>query len=621
MTDTVDDLLPAYERELASLRRALAKFSHDYPRAAARLSICGEHSEDPHVERMLQSAALLNARASVRIDDDYPELSNALLEILYPEYLRPFPSCAIACFDDIGAIAKLTRPHVIERGAELKTRTGGYPFRTLYDVALAPLRIVEACYAPAACAPRNVGLHEETNGVVSITLAALGSKAILDSSMPANLRFFVKGDRRLVAATIDALLLHTSNAFVEADGNGTWIALDSMPMAGAGFDFNQAVIERRDHGNAPSQFRLLLEYFSFPEKFDFIDCDLSALIRAAGACRTVTLHLPIKNLHNDSARGQLVGRLDASNFKLFCTPVVNLFDAQAEPMPLENIDVPVHSIVPRAVGIAETSVYRVDAVRLTRERGDEAIVKRIEPYHSLLHHSTHEPTAYWFAERGGRLAELLPGEDMLLSLVDRRGEIIGVLAGKQIDIDMTCTNANFPARLTAGDAQGDFIYPGEALTGRVSLLCSPTESVGRPKGHEDPWDVISMLSAGALTLCQAGLPALKQLLAAHAPSPSRSHSNSMTRHADSLKHLARESVLEWVVRDPQLALMRGIRVRLTIDETVLTDCAISVFARILESLFVHYAPANSFIQLSLMSAQTGAELVRGQPITGAQPLL
>lgn len=618
MTDTVDDLLPAYERELASLRRALARFAQDHPQAAARLSICGEHSEDPHVERILQSAALLNARACVRIDDDYPELSRALLEILYPEYLSPFPSYAIACFDDIGAIAKLKGQHIVERGVELKTRTGGYPFRTLFDVALVPLGIAEVGYAPATSAPCGVRLHEETNGVVSITLAALGATSDLASGMPANVRLLINGDRRMVAATIDALLLHTSHAFVEADGNGVWIALDTLPIASAGFDDNQAVIERRDHGNAPSQFRLLLEYFSFPEKFDFIDLDFSALIRATGACRTVTLHLPIKNLHDDSARGQLLRRLNASNVKLYCTPVVNLFEARAEPISLEDIGLPVYPIIPRATSIEETSVYRVDAVRLTRERdGGTVVVKSLEPYHSLLHHATHDQTAYWFAERGGRLAELVPGEDMLLSVVDHRGEIVGVLAGKQIDIDITCTNANFPSRLKAGDAQGDLLYLGEALTGRVSMLRTPTGSVSRPRQHEDLWDLISMLSAGALTLCQAGLPAFKRLLMAHASS----RSNSAIRHADSLKHLARESVLEWIVSNPQPALARGIRVRLTVDETMLNDCAVSVFARVLESLFVHYAPANSFIQLSLISAQTGAELVRGQPTTGVQPLL
>jgi type VI secretion system protein ImpG len=341
------------------------------------------------------------------------------------------------------------------------------------------------------------------------------------------------------------------------------------------------------------------------------------LIGATGACRTVTLHLPIKNLHDDSARGQLLRRLDTSNFKLFCTPVVNLFDSESEPISLENIGVPVYPIVPRSVSIGEASVYRVDAVRLTQDRGDQTVVKRIEPYHSLLHHATYEQAVYWFAERGGRLAELLPGKDMLLSLVDHGGAIAGLPAAKQIDIDMTCTNANYPSRLKPGDAQGDFIYPSEALTGRVSMLLRPTESVRRPKGHEDLWDLISMHSAGALTLCEAGLPAFKQLLAAHAPS----RSNGAIRHADSLKHLARESVLEWVVSDPQPALMRGIRVRLTIDETLLSDCAVSIFARVLESLFVHYAPANSFIQLSLISTQTGAELIRGQPILGAQALL
>jgi type VI secretion system protein ImpG len=620
MSEAFDDLLPAYERELASLRRALSRFARCHPEAAARLSLCGEHSEDPHVERILQSAALLNARADQRIDDDYPELSNALLEIVYPEYLRPFPSCSIACFGDERALAKLPDSHIIERGAELKTRTGDYLFHTVYDVTLAPLRIAKACYASTASIPLNVRLHAQTHGVVSITLGALGSDTRLSSGIPARVRLFVDGDCRMVAAVLDALLLHTSNAFAEADGNGTWIALDRVPLANVGFCPEEALIARRGYHNAPSQFRSLLEYCSFPEKFAFIELDCSTLMDAAGArgaSRTVTLHLPIKDLHGDSARGQLLGRLQASNLKLFCTPIVNLFRLQSEPISQENVGTPVYPVVPRATRVAQTSIYSVDSVWLTHERGERTAIKRIEPYHSLLHHVVDEQAAFWFAERGGRLAELLPGQDMLLALVDRRGDMAGLPAGKQIDIDLTCTNANFPSGLQIGDAQGDVAYPGEALTGRLSMLRTPTPSLPRPKAHKDLWDLVSMLSAGALTLCQAGLPAFKRLLAAHAPT----RASGAMRQADSLKHLARESVLEWVVGDPQPCMMRGIRVSVTVDETMLADCAVAIFARVLESLFVHYAPANSFIQLSVISAQSGAQLMRGQPVRGAQPLL
>lgn len=98
-----DDLLPEYERELDILRQSLGEFAQRYPKVAARLAISGGHSEDPHVERLIQSAALLSARASARIEDDFPEFTKALLEIAYPEFLRPFPSCSIAQFSGSSA--------------------------------------------------------------------------------------------------------------------------------------------------------------------------------------------------------------------------------------------------------------------------------------------------------------------------------------------------------------------------------------------------------------------------------------------------------------------------------------------------------------------------------------
>ncbi|WP_206950774.1 type VI secretion system baseplate subunit TssF [Trinickia acidisoli] len=615
MTAAEDDLLPDYERELSLLRRSLGEFAQRYPKAATRLAISGEHSEDAHVERLIQSAALLNARASARLDDDFSELPTALLEILYPEYLRPFPSCSIAHFEDADVIEKMVEPTTIERGIELKTRTGGYCFRTVYDVVLAPLRIAAAGFAPATSAPPKVRLHEATTGIVSITFAALGENAIDGSSMPERVRIFVDGDCRTVAATIDTILLRTSNAFVEADGSGAWIALDSLPLSCVGFDNDEAMIEQ--HDSHESQFRILLEYFSFPEKFDFIDVDLSTLVRVAGACNRVTLHLSIKDLHRDSAPAQVLQRLSGANFKLFCAPIINLFALPSVPIPLENAVFAVYPIMPGALSVSNTSVYRVDAVRLTQASPNGTVIRQIEPYQSLSHPMTQQRSAiYWLAERDGRLAEFVPGQDMLLSLVDSSGEMTDV-TGERIEMDLTCTNGNSPARLQVGDSQGDWVHANAKLTGRVSMLSLPTESIERSKARHSLWDIVAMLSAGALNLCQAGLPAFKQLLKAHVPL----RSTTATRHIDSLTYLARESALEWIQMEPQPMLVRGIRVRLAVDETMLGDCAVSVFARVLESVFQHYAPANSWVQLVLISARNGAEMIRGRPLPGAIALL
>lgn len=611
----MDDHLPEYERELALLRRSLAEFAQRYPKAAARLAISGEHSEDPHVERLIQSAALLNARASKRLDDRLPELPTALLETLYPEYLRPFPSCSIAQFVGTAAIDKLTHPATIKRGTELKTRIGEYPFRTVYDVTFAPVRISDARYASATSAPANVRLPNDTSGIVSFTFTARTAGRPISQGVPKTLRVFVSGDRRTVAATLDTLLLRASRAFVQAGPTAQWIALDAVPLSIPGFDDTDAIIER--HGSDRTQFRTLLEYFSFPQKFDFIDVNLAALLHGSGTSDSVTLHLPISGLPYDCAPAVLLRGLTASNFKLFCSPVVNLYPSPAESITLENNDLPVYPIIPGKLNVANGSVYRVHEVRVLRETSTGAVVSVVDPYHSLSHRAVGNNAAlFWRADRDGRLAEFLPGQDMLLSFIDSSGQMAPA-PGKQIDADLTCTNGNAPAGVRIGDPSGDLVSDNDPLTGRVELLCAPTESAARDRNGGVLWDVAAMLSPGSVGLSQTGLPAFKRFLAAHLIS----RSSSAMRHIDSLTHLARESVLDWVVMEPQPMLVRGLRVRMAVDETALTDCAVCTFARVLECMLKRYASVNSFIQLVLVSARNGSEIFRGKAIPGAASLI
>src|SRR5271157_849183 len=93
-----DDLLAYYERELTFFRQMGAEFAEKYPKVASRLLLDANRSEDPHVERMIEAAALLAARVHLKVDDDFPEITEALLSILYPHYTRPIPSLSITQF-------------------------------------------------------------------------------------------------------------------------------------------------------------------------------------------------------------------------------------------------------------------------------------------------------------------------------------------------------------------------------------------------------------------------------------------------------------------------------------------------------------------------------------------
>lgn len=616
----MDDLISRYERELALLRASLAKFAERFPKVAARLSMVGQHADDLHVERLLQSSAMLNARINARVEDDIPEFTKPLLEIQYPEYLRPFPSCTIACFEGSEAVARLTKPAVIKRRTGLKTRTGEYAFETAYDVTLAPLRIADAGYRAATAVPASVRLPQDTSGFLSITFAASIDGASLSGIAPASIRVFVDGNPSMTAAVIDTLLQRASNAFVEIDGNGRWIALPTVPVSAAGFDADDALIERADGGH--SAFRLLLEYFAFPQKFDFIDIDFAALLRGAGP-RHVSLHVPVSGLHPDSSMARAMRDLNAASFRLSCTPVINLFRCPAEPVSLKDIAMPLYPLVPQILAPQKAEVWSVDAVRLTVRSGSSTGVVSVAPFHSLAHPvstgqgspGTLRAPFFWLAERDGRLAEFIAGQDTLLSFAGLDGSPAGPVDAEQIDADLRCTNRNLPESLRWGDPNGDLVCADGTLAGRIRMLRAPSASLPRPEKTGRYWNLVTMLSASAFSLGQSGLPALKELLSHHVVPGS--HPQLAARHIDAIIGLARESAMEWIVEKPLSRMVRGLRVRLTVDESALVGCSISTFVRVLESVFVRYAPAYSFVQLVLVSAHSGVELARGRLLWGA----
>src|SRR5262245_30605206 len=106
-----DALLPYYNRELSYLRRLGAEFAQANPKIAGRLRLGPDASEDPHVERLIQAVAYLNARTRLKLEDDFPEITNALLGVLYPHYQVPIPAMAIVQLEMDPAQAELTTGH------------------------------------------------------------------------------------------------------------------------------------------------------------------------------------------------------------------------------------------------------------------------------------------------------------------------------------------------------------------------------------------------------------------------------------------------------------------------------------------------------------------------------
>src|SRR3954451_20022358 len=91
-------LYPYYEGELFFVRKLAQEFARKYPAAAARLQLKPDRSTEPHVERLIEAFALLTARVRHKLHEEFPELTDALLSVLLPHALSPFPSCAVVQF-------------------------------------------------------------------------------------------------------------------------------------------------------------------------------------------------------------------------------------------------------------------------------------------------------------------------------------------------------------------------------------------------------------------------------------------------------------------------------------------------------------------------------------------
>ena len=114
-----ESLYPYYERELVFIRQLGREFAERYPAAAGRLMLGADRINDPHVERLIESFALLSGRIHHKLDDEFPELTSALFGVLYPHYLAPVPSMAVVQFELDVDRSPLPDGFLIARGSRL----------------------------------------------------------------------------------------------------------------------------------------------------------------------------------------------------------------------------------------------------------------------------------------------------------------------------------------------------------------------------------------------------------------------------------------------------------------------------------------------------------------------
>lgn len=611
----MEDLLPYYERELGYLRRHGREFAERYPKIAGRLLLSADGSQDPHVERLIESFALLSARTSKKIEDDYPEFTEALLEVMYPHYLRPFPSCSIARFDMGPALAQLSAPVRIPRDTLLHSRSVrgvSCRFRSAYDVVLAPIRLREARYRAIAEAPMATSLPSGCGGQISLGFELLGEHQQLTALGIDSLRLFTEGEASFCAALRDTLAFGVRAAYLEQSGSGRWSALQKSPLSQAGFSTDESLIDypARSH----PAYRLLTELFGFPEKFGFFDLDLKPMKAGAGA--TFTVHLVLAAQPADSPVSRVLEALSADNVLLGCTPVVNLFAQHGEPIRVTHRTT-AYPVVADARRAFAYEVVSIDSVKRIRQTAQGEKVTEFRPFYSLQHGQLPDQSGhYWFAHRDEQVARSSPGYETELSFVDLDFNPVQPQTDV-VSLELTCSNRDLPSFLAYGVQGGDLTMEGGGPARSIALLRKPTKPMRFERGRGAQWRLVSHLALNHLSLSQDGLPALKEMLRLY----DIVRSSTSGRQIDGILSLAHRPASAWLPGRHFASVVRGIEIRLGIDEAAFVGHGLAAFARVLDHFFGLYVHANSFTQLTVLSADSGEELIRCEPRSGESILV
>jgi type VI secretion system protein ImpG len=560
-----------YQNELNNLRELAVEFAEKHPTLAPQLS---GPSPDPDVERILEGVAFLTGNIREKLDDDFPEFAQSLMQMIFPHYLRPLPSATIIKFsakDILKTSLAIAKNTFVDSQAvdEVSCR-----FKTCYDINIAPVRVSGVEVKEIGSSRKSIDVHLSFSGV---NFGQWAGDA---------LRFYIGGD--YVGAVDLLMLLQTKLTGIDVISSSDNRVLQLPPSAlrTVGFDDDSALIPFPS--NSFPAYRTIQEYFLFKEKFLFIELgELSAV----GSSSALTLRFKIDNVDFK------LPKIGPDRFELFTTPAINLFEHAAEPIKLNNrqSELRVKPGKGRGRGASDNyQIYSIDSViGSNRKVGSDVEYHSIDLFRSF--HSN-EPV-YQITYRLNDDSRLAQPYLNISYPPDYE------LPGKEtLSIELTCTNGTLPSRLRPGDINKPTSSTSELV--EFSNITPPTETQQPPMGGALLWRLLSHLSLNYLSLADA--QNLRALLGLYI-FPGSSSRKDLAINQKRLEGIS--SVV--VTPEDQLvrgALLRGQRIDIALDKDFFASMGdLYLFACLLEKLFNSFSSVNCFTQLCVKEVGSGEE--------------
>jgi type VI secretion system protein ImpG len=583
-----------YQDELSYLRELGKEFSDANPKLAPYLA---ERGNDPDVERLLEGFAFLTGRLRQKLDDDLPELTHSMIELLWPHYLRPVPSMSVIQFQPVtNAVTETKR---IPRGVEVDsipvagTRCR---FRTSYDVDLHPLSI------------DRVTLHQDGRGSVLELEFLLHAGASLDKLDLKDLRLHLHGEpfhSRTLYLWMNRYLKKitvSSGAKEQVKSN---FSLNPEKLQTAGFAEDESLLPY-----PPTVFlgyRLIQEYYGLPEKFLFLDVKgLEPLATFDKMTERFTISFEFSRPMDEAVRVQ------KDSVRLYCTPIVNLFERDADPIRIDQTKYE-YRIRPSGRDSAHLEVYSIDSVEGWLTGGNEKrLYSAFESYDHRPEDSSKEARIYYRTRRYP--AVVGSGLETNITFVNQ-DESQAIPRTETVSLQLTCSNRNLPEKLKVGDIRNPTGSSPEFCTFRNIIPAN--RSVSPPLGAGLHWNLISNMALNYVSL--ASVDALQTILYTY---DFRIHYD---RQAERESRQRLDGLIEARVEPVDLLHsgmpIRGLRTYLDMRESNFAgEGDMYLMASVLNVFFALFASVNSFHQLVVRGVEHG-EVYRWPTRIGQQPLL
>lgn len=626
-------LFSYYDRELTFIRQLALDFKARYPRVADRLALdAAAQSADPHVERMIEAFALLTANVQYKLDDEFPELTDALLNVLYPHYLAPLPSMAIVQFLMLPGSMDAPYGLVLPRNSYLSTDpVEGVPckYRTANTTTLWPIEIVEAKYReppyPPGLEPPSE-LRNEIRSYLSLRLRVMGN-APLEQLLIDKLRLFLIGEAQQTVGLYESLFTELKHVMFLPE-NRRLPPTRLTPKEAVfpvGFEPEEGLLPYPKQ--AFNGYRLLTEFFAYPSRFNFLDLGGWSKARANGL---VGKTVDVVFYFSRPPRDGMVQGVQKGAFVPGCVPVINLFDKTVEGFKLTHrkTEYPIDADTHAPHGY---EVYSVDEVDQIDPQSGEVVQYR--PFYSFRHGSADSGPPYYYLNRRPRIRQKLDGRhdaensvgtDVDLRLVNMNMDPIKP-ADATVTVRTTCLSRDLPRRLREA-GEGLHLSLVTAAPVKVRCMRPPSPTLRPPLRRRAFWRLMSHLNLNHLSMGDGdqGKLAIQEYLRLYDFADAKTDPQLAAignQVVEGLMSIKSSRTVQFTGSQTAGGYARGVAVDIELNEENFAGVGGYLFACIIDRFLSLYVSVNSFTQLTARTNRKDAEPWRFPPRGGDMPLL